>query len=457
MHRTDSTQPRSARVVVIGAGLAGLAAARWLARQGIQVSVFEKSERVGGRVMTVPLDGFTVDVGAQILAGFYRDTWQLFTELGLPRELIVRPQHSGILRGEHIYELDPSLRAILSPLLSLRSKAAFLRVVPPLLAHWRQLDLYHPEKAAPLDTETLAAYARRVLGAETLETLLDPLLEGILYWTPTHTSRAILFVMLKAALHLEILTLRNGLGQLPEAMAASLEVQRGVAVVRVAQDETGKYLIRVRTSDQEREIEADGVVCATPATEVPTLFPTLDARQQAFFRAVRYSSTVVAAIGLKQRFPANVFSFFPAHTASRIAAVTIELNKRTGNPSPVSDGRDAIALYATHEAAQQLLAQDDATIIDALWSDLLRLGVAPELGERSGLAAVQRWPQALPEFDVGHFRRLKHFAAGGIESELMTFAGDYLGGPFVEGAVSSGLEAAKRLIRRLHASTRAAR
>jgi oxygen-dependent protoporphyrinogen oxidase len=50
-------------------------------------------------------------------------------------------------------------------------------------------------------------------------------------------------------------------------------------------------------------------------------------------------------------------------------------------------------------------------------------------------------------FDVGHFQRLKDFADGIIESKDMplVFAGDYIGGPFMEGAFTSGMQAADRL------------
>ncbi len=52
------------RAVVIGAGVAGIAAARALSNNGIEVVVLEASERIGGRTKTVALGGGHVDVGA---------------------------------------------------------------------------------------------------------------------------------------------------------------------------------------------------------------------------------------------------------------------------------------------------------------------------------------------------------------------------------------------------------
>ncbi len=59
---------------------------------------------------------------------------------------------------------------------------------------------------------------------------------------------------------------------------------------------------------------------------------------------------------------------------------------------------------------------------------------------------IHRVPLALPECDVGHYQRLKMFADGKIEPSRVAFAGDYLGGPFIEGAITSGIRAADRLL-----------
>lgn len=73
-------------VAVVGAGVAGLAAAYELRKAGRSVHVFEAAERVGGRMATVWHGGYGVDTGAVHLpASGRRATWSLLRELGLPR------------------------------------------------------------------------------------------------------------------------------------------------------------------------------------------------------------------------------------------------------------------------------------------------------------------------------------------------------------------------------------
>jgi phytoene desaturase len=103
LSETEDTMGKHKRIVMIGAGPGGLAAALLLARVGPHVTVLERQPRVGGRTTTLEADGFRFDLGPtfflypQVLESIFkaigRDLWH---ELEFVR---LDPQYSLIFGG----------------------------------------------------------------------------------------------------------------------------------------------------------------------------------------------------------------------------------------------------------------------------------------------------------------------------------------------------------------------
>lgn len=430
------------QIIVIGAGVAGLAAARDLVRAGMQVTVLEATPWIGGRAATVIENGFAIDIGAGFLANFYHHTRRLLRELELSDQAVpIRDGGAVVIDGR----LHP-LRLGRYPM-TLRQTLRLGRLLGPVLRHWRELDPHALHRAWHLDTESVADYARRKFDRELLENLLEPVLSGLCYWTPERTSQAMLFLLAKMAPGMRRFTLRRGVGQLAEAMAGGLEVLTETEVRRVMGNDTDACVVDAQTRGEARRFVADGIVCTVPAPAVPALFPKLDAERRAFFETIDYSATIVAAIGLTGAAWPDFISFFVPRNQAGFNGLGAAAIKSRENPAQAPPGCELLRLFTTDAAARRLLGQDDAVIRDRLVADLRRAGCA--LAGEELFYRVYRWPQALPVFDVGHFRQLKRFADGGIETGPVVFAGDYLGGPFIEGAITSGLDAARRLLERL--------
>jgi len=76
------TKPQC-EVLVIGAGMAGLTAARTLAEAGVSVTVLEARNRVGGRILTQHIGNETIELGAEFIHGRPPELWALIAETGL--------------------------------------------------------------------------------------------------------------------------------------------------------------------------------------------------------------------------------------------------------------------------------------------------------------------------------------------------------------------------------------
>ena len=90
---------READVIVVGAGLSGLIAARTLIAAGLQPLVLEADDRVGGRILTEEVaPGLPVEIGAQWIGDTHRRMFALAAELGVET-------FAQYDRGETSYEL----------------------------------------------------------------------------------------------------------------------------------------------------------------------------------------------------------------------------------------------------------------------------------------------------------------------------------------------------------------
>lgn len=436
-------------IVVIGAGVSGLAAARRLRAAGRRVTVLERSPTIGGRVQTATVDGCQFELGAEFLASFYDRTLALIHELGIGGDLRRIPSSNAVLREGRFYSLWPNARSAFTPLIGARHKLTLSYLLGSLVRHAPLLDLRAFHKAHPIDDASVSEYAAAHLSTDLLEYLIQPALSGIFYWTPERTSRALLMLVLRAGFSrpagMQLYTLRGGLSRLPQALAGGLEVRTRAAVYQV-EPQAGGYRVRARGDGAEIDILADGVVCATPASVVPQIFPQLEAAQADFFQAVRYSSTAQLAVGTRRRLPRRFYGLlFPRRETSLLASATIQAVK---DPHSAPRGRDVICLHLSGPAAAALRESDDEQIRRVALAEIARIAPPYSPPEPCAFQRVDRCPEALPEFDVGHFRRLQQFARGQIEREGLVFAGDYLGGPFIEGAILSGEAAAERLINR---------
>jgi oxygen-dependent protoporphyrinogen oxidase len=440
-----------ARVVVVGGGMAGVTAARELRRRGHDVVIVESASYLGGRVRSETWGDVRFESGAGFITNFYPRTLALIDDLGLAGSLKQMNSSLSMVRRRAPHVVGPA-SVVNGSVLSLPATLKLVKYLLRALIHSRKLDLHHMHRAATLDRRTVDAGVRGRSHRELLDYFLQPALDGFLYWSPVETSEAILLLILRSGLRLRAMyAMDGGLQQIPAAAAKGIETRLNTEVCEIISRDGG-YVVRLGGAHQG-EIAADGVVCATTASVVPRIFPSLSETQRSFFQSIRYSSTVSVSYSLRHRAPAATSGFmFPTVEQPKISAVTV-LSQYGHCDLPA--GTDLVKLFASGSHGRTLCKAADDTIVSTLTEAAVDGGVDLGFGSDPALRLVRRWSEALPVFELGHLRKLQRFYSDEIESGKVVFAGDYLDGPFIEGAVTSGQKAAERLHRRLAAATTA--
>ncbi|MGH0037967.1 MAG: protoporphyrinogen/coproporphyrinogen oxidase [Myxococcota bacterium] len=436
-----------ASVVVVGGGLAGLTAAWRLQLAGHDVLVLEAEATAGGRMRAEPQDGFVLDRGAQFISSAYRNLHGMVEALGLASR--VRPfqrARNAVLRdGElHPADSDSPLRILASPLLSLRAR---LRLSRLLLEGWRhraRIDPWHPERAAPIDDEDMATWLSRIVGRESFEYLIAPAFSSTFDSEPEDLSAVFAFQAIRlTSRDFRLQSLEGGVGTLTRTLAEGLDVRTGA---RVSSVETGAEgaRVRFRQASGEDVALADAAVVAVPGSRVAACCPNLTPAERGFFDDVRYVRGIIAFLLFDEEPETLPYYGVAFPRPENIGLYGLAVDHWKDGAAPPGAGLVNCALTAP--AAERLWTAPDEDVIEHVLSELARTPVG-RLGPRR--TVVHRWDPMLPQFRAGYTRRLAAFFGRAERSPRLAFAGDYLVGPYTEGACTSGLRAAEELAAQL--------
>ncbi|WP_354698526.1 Renalase [Paraconexibacter sp. AEG42_29] len=434
------------RVIVVGAGVAGLTAAYRLQQQGCEVTVLEAAAQVGGKTASIRKDGFIVNTGATVLAGSYDAMFDLAREVGVADRLFTPPAVIGVVRDGTVHELrGQGLGAIAdflrTPLLSARSKLTLVRATADILRARTRVGYDRPDLRAELDTETVAAYCERRLNAEIRDHLFDPVLGGIFVVEGKNLSIVDLWFTLWKVLLGGLCGYRGGMDFFARAVAAELDVRTDAPVVRVVRDGDGA-LVRWDDADGPHEERVDGVVLAVDAVQATRLFPELNpALQELMLEGLEQANFVSLRLGLSRRpTTRSLLTVAGSGALGGIATISYEHNLSAGC---APDGKGLLGILLYHEWATPRLGLTDGELLDAVLLSLER--VEPGIADILEFAEITRWTPAAIKGTHGTHRVIARVDGLIDPADRVQLAGDYLGVVSVNGSIVSGNATARRL------------
>ncbi|MFF3348829.1 NAD(P)/FAD-dependent oxidoreductase [Streptomyces sp. NPDC002779] len=254
-------------VLVVGAGVAGLACARDLLEAGLGVQVLEASDEVGGRMRSDRVEGFVVDRGFQVFNTSYPQVRRrlVLKDLGLrpftPGVLVHGPE--GRLRFSDPTRRPRTLPDLLPGRLAGPRDLAALGVLcaRDMLAPARRL-----KRTA--DTTTRTALAQAGISDDLVQRFFRPFLSGVFLEDELVTSGRVFHLVWRSMLRGTLCLPAHGVGAVPRALAAALPtgtVRLDTPVERL----TGAGVLTAGG----RELPARAVVVASGPGTVAALLP----------------------------------------------------------------------------------------------------------------------------------------------------------------------------------------
>lgn len=430
------------RAAVIGAGLSGLTAAYRLQERGWQVTIYEASGLVGGRVQTVERDGYRIDTGASAIADSYKSYIKLAGELGLGAEIVPASPCIGIFRDGHLHELnlDRPLSLPVTGLLSPGAKLKFLRLAwDTAMARFRgQLDYADMCRAAPLDTESAGTYARRVLGKELTDYFVSPLVRLLLIADPDKISKVELFSGVGNIISAGISALRGGQGRLPRLLAERLAPKLNHPVDRVTEMADGVDVAFRDSDGVERAERFDACIVCCPLPDAARICADKSHLFAPLRDGLAYTQCITVALAFHRAPRARAFLVqMPTCEDADIALMFLDHNKAQDR---APSGRGLVDCHWETGAAEHWMDRSDDEIIAHSLESVYR--VFPELTGQLAFGHVTKWRRALPQTAVGAYRLIGNFNAALDPKSRVQFASDYMSAAGQNTAVELGTRAA---------------
>ncbi len=454
----------SAKITIIGGGIAGLTTAFRLKRAGMKIVLLEKDNRVGGAIQTIEESGFQSELGSNTVLETSPKVTELIKDSGLEEDKIYAndsSQNRYIVRNKKPQPLAMSPRAFIgSPLFSWKAK---MRIIG---------DLFIPAWDNSYE-ENLSQFVIRRLGREFLDYAINPFVAGVYAGDPDKLSvkhgfprlyemeqkyGGIFKGQIKGARERKkraetskqsarMFSFKNGLRTLPERLGDLLGegLIRNATVMQISKIEKGWKVVYKDKNQKAHNVTSDAILYAGRACDlnnlklgsnVPQVFEEL--------AGIYHPPVSVISMGFKRSSvedPLNGFGvLIPKVENFNILGI---LYSSTLFPNRAPKEHVLLTIFAGGSRQPEIALKDKTELKELAIADIRTI-----LGVRDDpvYTNIVRWNKAIPQYQVGYGKYKKIISELEKHNLGLFFTGNYRNGISVADTIVNATENAESII-----------
>lgn len=443
------------RVAVIGAGISGLVTAYYLEKSGIDVTLFEASERVGGNIYTVKTGDFLLETGPNSLLG-NREIFELIDDLGISAE-ILRP---GLGAKKRYIVRDGRLVALPASALDILTTRAF-----SLGGRLRLLkEPFIPRIS--MNGESVAAFFERRVGREITDFAVDPFVSGIYAGDPKRLSIKSAFPKLfnyekdKGSITRGALVSRKEKrSKLPKGSPRSFTFKDGMITLTGTLHDKLKDSVRLTTPVLSLTKRGDGyvtetaageelfdsVVISTPSDAASSLVSELNASVAATLADVYYPPLAVVYVAFNKKDVGSCADGFgalvPSKEKRRILGFLFSSAVFAGR-APETQHLFTVFIGGSRNA--DLCSKPNEDLIKIAVeevADLLKIPAEPTF------TSIKKWGRSIPQYNIGYERIPEAIEQLRVSHPRIFFCSNFYNGISVGDCVKNGMAMAQEIVK----------
>jgi len=443
-------------VIVVGAGISGLACAYALKKSGTDVLLLESSSTPGGVIHSVEENGFLFETGPQSFSTT-APLNALIQDLGITDEFSPAPP-----RAPRYILVNGKLRSVpLSP------PALFGSSLLKWSTKLSILSEAFRKSFPPEEDESIANFVRRKFARELLTLLVAPFVSGIYAGDPEKISLRAAFPTVyeaeKAAgsvirgmkvaakkrteprVKMTLASFRHGNQTLINALTGKLgdSLRTGTRLTQISRGANGRFELLADTLSGPAQFQTSQLVVAMPTYTAASLLKPLASAAADALSQIEYAPVAVVSLGYRRAdvgHSLNGFGFLvPRPTGLKILG-SVWSSSLFPNRAP----SDHVQLTSFLGGATD---PDTASLSDSALVDLAHRELAPVLGlkARPTISRVTTYEKAIPQYNLGHTGRIAAIRTDLANVSGLHLVGNYLRGPAIGACIEQAQEVAESI------------